>query len=57
MIRTRDNSGRRSRIEKEKGSFRTRTILSGAEVYKLIEFIKNDSGVYHISDVGLLEND
>ena len=57
MIQNKNNAGRRIRIKKEKGRFKTCTMLSWEEVNKLIELIKNEGEVYHIGKVDLSEND
>jgi len=57
MIKNKNNIGRRIRIRKEKGRFKTCTMLSWEEVNKLIELINYDSEVYHIGEVGLFKND
>jgi hypothetical protein len=41
MIQNKNNVGRRIRIKKEKGRFKTYIMLSWEEVDKLIELIKN----------------
>lgn len=57
MIKNKNNIGRRIRIRKEKGRFKTCTMLSWEEVNKLIELINYDSEVYHIDAVDLSEID
>lgn len=57
MIQNENNAGGRIRIRKEKGGFKTCTMLSWEEVNKLIGLIKNEGEVYHVGKVDLFEND